>query len=305
MKDQQAPIIVSQEVRDAIACNAPVVALESSIFAQGFPPPDNRTLAHEMAAVVRAAGALPAATAVIDGVIRVGLDEDAVCRLTEPGAAVIKCSARDLGVAVARGCLGATTVAATARIAAMVAIPIFATGGIGGVHHGAPLDVSADLLTLSRSPVAVVSSGAKSILDLPATFEALGALGVPVIGFACDQFPAFHSPESGIRLSHRVETASELVAILKAHWALHDSGGVLVCNPVPADAAIARGDLDALIDLALREARAAGIRGDGVTPYVLAALNRLSEGRTIKANRALALSNAARGAEIAVAWCNA
>ena len=292
---------VADEVRAALAEAAPVVALESSIVAQGFPRPENLEVGREMLAAVRRAGAVPAQVAVLDGAVKVGLDEAELERLAT--TEVVKCSSRDIGYAVAQGLAGATTVAATARIAAMVGIAVFATGGIGGVHPAeGPLDVSADLVELTRSPVAVVCSGAKSILDLAATLEALEALGVPVIGFGTDAFPAFHAADSGLALDRRIDRPAELAALMAAHWALLPEAGLLVCQPPPAAVAIEKAELDALVAKAQAEARAAGVRGPALTPFLLQCLNRLSEGRTLRVNRALAVANAGLGAEIAVAW---
>ena len=286
-------IVISEEVRDALAAGRPVVALESSIVAHGFPAPENRRLADELHAAVREEGAIPAMAAVLGGEIRLGLDAAGLARLAAGGA--MKCSAKDL--AFCRGD-GGTTVAATARIAAAGGAQVFATGGIGGVHRGA-FDVSADLPELARARVAVVSSGAKSILDLPATLEALDALGVPVLGFRCAVFPAFHTADSGLALKHRFDEEVALALALKRHWALPGSGGVLVCNPPPADAAMARGEVEALVARALAEA--ADAKGDQATPAALAALDRLSGGRTTVVNRALALANARLGAKLACA----
>ena len=287
------------EVAAALAAGRPVVALESSIVAHGLPAPDNLAVGRAMLAAVRAGGAVPAMVAVLDGAVRIGLDDAQLERLARDGAA--KCSTRDLGILVATGAAGGTTVAATARVAAALGIRVFATGGIGGVHPGARLDVSADLLELSRSPVAVVSSGAKSILDLPATLEVLEALGVPVIGHGTAAFPAFHAADSGLPLKHRIDDPVRLAAALRAHWSMPGAGGVLVCHPPPAGDALPLDEVNRLVGLALAEAEAAAIAGDAVTPYVLGALARLSGGATLRVNRALAVANAAAGARLAVA----
>ncbi len=297
-------IDVSTDVRAALDAGRPVVALESSIVAQGFPQPQNREVGLGMLAAVRDGGAVPAMTAVIDGRIKLGLDETALDRLAFEDS--IKCSAQDLGMAMASGVTGATTVAATLRIAATAGVRVFATGGIGGVHPGtgAP-DISADLPELGRCPVAVICSGAKSVLDLPATLERLETEGVPVIGVGCDELPAFHTRSSGLALKYRMDDMGELARAATAHWSLPGAGAVLVCNPPPADAALDREELDGLVAEALAEAGRDGIRGDAVTPYVLAALNRLSNGRTLKVNHALAVGNAALGARLAVAMAAA
>ena len=291
--DEPPPIVIAEEVRAALAAGRPAVALESSIVAHGFPAPENRRLADALHAAVREEGAVPAMAAVIAGRIRLGLAAADLDRLAAGQAE--KCSARDLAFCAGDG---GTTVAATARIAAAAGLRVFATGGIGGVHRGA-LDVSADLAELARAPVAVVSSGAKSILDLPATLEALDALGVPVLGFRCSVFPAFHTADSGLPLKRRFDDEAALAAALRRHWALPGAGGVLVCNPPPAEAAMARDEVEALVRRALAEA--ADAKGERATPAALAALDRLSGGRTTVVNRALALANAALGARLACA----
>ncbi len=290
------------EVEAALRRGAPVVALESTLVAHGFPPPDNLEVGRALEAAVRAEGAVPATVAVLDGTIRVGLAEAELERVA--GARDIeKCSLRDLATLCAGGRSGATTVAATLRIAAGAGIAVFATGGIGGVHrrHGGPLDVSADLYELSRSPVAVVSAGAKSILDLPATLELLETLGVPVIGYACDEFPAFHSAASGLALAHRADDLDALAAVVRSQRELDLPGGLLVCNPPPAEAAMEADELDRLVAQGLAEAEARAVSGPELTPFLLAALDRLSGGRTRAVNRALAESNARLAAKLAVA----
>jgi pseudouridine-5'-phosphate glycosidase len=284
-----------------MAGRRPVLALESSIVAQGFPHPENLELAHEMEAAVRGAGAVPAQVALLDGTVRVGLGEAEIERLARPGA--MKCSSRDIAYALTQRLVGATTVAATARIASLLGIRVFATGGIGGVHPGeGGRDISADLAELSRCAVAVVCSGAKSILDLAATLEALEALGVPVIGVGTDRFPAFHAADSGLALGRRIDRPEALAELMAAHWAVVPDGGLLFCQPPPAAQAIGKAELDALVARALAEAAAANVGGQALTPYLLDRLNRLSGGRTLRVNRALALANARLGAEIAVAW---
>ncbi len=291
------------EVEDALRRGGAVVALESTIIAHGFPYPDNLALAEEMEAAVRGAGAVPATIAVIGGRFCIGLAERERQYLAA-GEGIAKCSTRDLGVVSARGGDGATTVAATSRLAWMAGINVFATGGIGGVHPpvpGAPPDVSADLLELSRTPVTVVCSGAKSILDLPATLEVLESLGVPVIGYRTDRFPAFHAVDSGLDVPHRADSVTALAEIVHRHRALTLPGGVLVANPPPADLAIDRMGMEAMVAAALDEAADRGIAGPALTPFLLAALDRISDGRTGRVNRGLALANAKLAAEIAVA----
>ena len=301
-KVQPADILtLDDEVAAALSDGRPVVALESSIVAQGFPRPDNLALAREMTAVVRAGGAVPALTAVVDGDIRVGADDALLQRLAQENCR--KLGARDLAAARRQGVLGATTVSATVRIAALAGIRVFATGGIGGGHRRmpgelAPLDVSADLAELARSPVCVISSGAKAILDLPATLETLETLGVPVLGFACEEFPAFFSATSGLSVTHRVDNTAEAAAIAQDHWRLAGQG-LLLCQPPPEDAALPAAEVEGWVEQALRKAAAQGIQGTSVTPYLLAEIRQLSNGRTLTVNRALALSNAALGAALA------
>jgi pseudouridine-5'-phosphate glycosidase len=290
------------EVKMALDAGNPVVALESTIIAHGFPRPDNLDVGLALETAVREAGAVPATIALIGGEVHIGLEEAQIERLALSGD-VAKCSLRDLGYVSAQGRNGATTVAATVRLAAMAGIRVFATGGIGGVHPGAgsSFDISADLQELGRAPVAVVCAGAKSILDLPATLEVLETAGVPVIGFRCDEFPAFHCRSSGLPLPCRTDSPQELALIAKRHWELGLESAVLVCNPPPQDVAFAPDELADLVARAQRQAQLAGIGGGALTPYLLEALNQLSGGRTRVVNRALALSNATVGAQLAVA----
>jgi len=290
---------LSEEVASALAEHRPVVALESTIIAHGFPAPDNLAVGQALEAAVRSRGGVPATIAILDGIIRVGLDDDALARVAEGPCE--KCSVRDLAVVSAAGGDGATTVAATLVIAARAGIGVFATGGIGGVHRGAErsFDISADLTELSRTPGAVVCAGAKSILDLPATLEMLETLGVPVLGYRVDTFPAFHARSSGLPLKHRIDDVAAMAATIKAHRTFGLPGAVLVCNPPPASAALGSDALEALVTAAQAEATAAGITGPALTPYLLAALDRLSAGKTRIVNRALAIANAELGADLA------
>ena len=286
-------------VTDEVMAARAVVALESTIVAHGLPWPDNLAVARELEDTVRAHGGTPATIAVIDGVARIGLDSDALERLARDGAGHAKAGATDLAVHLAQGTSAATTVSATAVLAARAGIRVFATGGIGGVHRGDADDVSHDLVALARTPIAVVSAGAKAILDLPRTLEMLETLGVLVVGYRTNELPAFYSPRSGLALEHRVDTADELAAIAHQHWhVLGAPGGVLVCNPIPAEAAI---DVDDAIASALADAQRASITGKRITPYLLAHLAEVTAGRSIRANRALAVNNARVAAELAVA----
>ena len=288
-------LVVEPEVTAARA----VVALESTLVAHGLPWPDNLGVARELEETVRAHGGTPATIAIVDGAVRIGLGGDALVRLARDGTQHAKAGATDLAIHLARKTSAATTVSATALLAARAGIRVFATGGIGGVHRGDTDDVSHDLVALSRTPIAVVSAGAKAILDLPRTLEMLETLGVLVVGYRTNEFPAFYSPRSGLVLEHRVDTAAELAAIAHEHWnVLGAQSAILVCNPIPAEAAI---DVDAAITDALADAKLAGVSGKRLTPFLLARLADVTAGRSIRANRALALNNARVAAELAVA----
>ncbi|MBT3330540.1 MAG: pseudouridine-5'-phosphate glycosidase [Rhodospirillaceae bacterium] len=299
------PLLLAAEVADALAENRPIVALESSIVAQGLPEPDNLRVGQGMQDAVRQHGAVPAMTAVLDGRVRVGLSVDDMTRLAaHPDGR--KCGARDLGPALALGLAGATTVSATVTIAAAAGIAVFGTGGIGGVHRMAPgsgtspkADISADLLAMSRVRVAVVSSGAKSLLDLPTTLETLEALGVPVLGFGCDRFPAFYTAESDLNVTYRFDDMAMLAAALRGHWALPHTGGALVCNPPPEEVAMAADEVEALVLDATAAAHAAGISGGELTPFVLSHMRRASGDQTLRVNAALAIANAGLAGKLA------
>jgi pseudouridine-5'-phosphate glycosidase len=289
-------LVLAPEVADA---RRPIVALESTIVAHGLPWPDNLAVARELEDTVRQAGAVPATIAVVDGAVRIGLPGDVLEQLARDGARFAKAGATDLAIHLARGTSAATTVSATALLAAKAGIRVFATGGIGGVHRGAADDVSHDLPVLARTPIAVVSAGAKAILDLPRTLEHLETLGVLVVGFRTGELPAFYARSSGLALDHRVDSAAELAAIARCRWDDLGGGGILVANPIPAEAAI--DGLDAAIDAALAEAAAAGVTGKRLTPFLLARLAAATGGASIRANRALAIHNAQVAAELALA----
>jgi len=291
---------VTAEVAAALADGRPVVALESTIVAHGLPWPDNLEIGRALEAEVRAGGAVPATIAVLAGRAVIGLSPAELETLARGGPAFKKANAADLAVAIARGEDAATTVAGTAHLAAHAGIRTFATGGIGGVHRGTAGDVSNDLAELAARQIAVVSAGAKAILDLPRTVEMLETLGVLIVGFRTSELPAFYTPWSGVPLDHRVETAAEAAAILRARWAL-GQGGVLLCNPIPAEAALDPELVDGVIASSLAQAAKEGVRGKALTPYLLADLERKSGGATLRANRALAIANARLAAEVAVA----
>jgi pseudouridine-5'-phosphate glycosidase len=291
-------IRVLPHIRQALADGRPVVALESSVLAQGLPIPQNRDAAERMVNAVDKSGSIPAITAVVKGTPTVGLEHDELERfLARDG--VRKVSARDLASAVAKKADGATTVAATIALAREVGITVFATGGIGGVHRDAPYDESADLAEMANSGMIVVCAGAKSILDLPATWERLESLGVPVVGYRTDELPGFFTAGTGILLDTHVDDAREIVAIWRAHRALGRRQSLLVVQPPPADHALDRAAVDAAVAEAQAEARAAGITGAKVTPYLLGAVTRLTKGTSLDANLALLEQNAALAGAIA------
>lgn len=292
------------EVAAALAEGRPVVALESTVISHGMPYPRNLETATALEDAVRVEGAVPATIAVLDGRIRVGLDGESLERLAKGGTGVMKLSRRDLPVALATGVPGATTVAATMIAARLAGIAVFATGGLGGVHRGAEtsFDVSADIDELARTSVCVVCAGAKSILDLPKTLEVLETRGVPVLGLGTDEFPAFYSRNSGLPVSHRCDNVHEVAAILRAKWELGLEGGVVLANPIPEADALDGEAMERAIAQALRDAEHDGITGKSVTPYLLAALERITGGRSLTANMALIRNNAVTAARLATAY---
>jgi pseudouridylate synthase len=298
-----ALLSTSPEVSDALKTGAPVVALESTIIAHGMPYPTNVRTAREVEDVVRRGGAVPATIAVIDGRVQVGLSPE---QLEALGRAehVRKVSRRDLPFVVASGEMGATTVAGTMICARLAGIPVFVTGGIGGVHRQGEvsLDVSADLTELAQTSVAVVCAGAKAILDLPRTLEVLETHGVPVIGFETDVFPAFYTRSSGLSVDVRLDSAHDVAKVMAAKWALGLEGGLLVTAPVPERHAMAPQEIDVVIEQSLAEADEKGIRGKDVTPFLLANIVERTGGRSLETNIALVKHNAEVGAAIAVAY---
>lgn len=290
---------IRPQIAGALAANRAVVALESTVIAHGLPWPENLETAKAMEAAIVAAGAVPATIGIIGGTITIGLEAEELERFARTQG-IVKVSRRDFGSVIAAGRDGATTVAATMICAAQAGIRVFATGGIGGVHRGAKesFDVSADLRELGRTPVLVVCSGAKSILDLPHTLEVLETEGVPVVGYGTDRLPAFHARDSGLDLDQRVDTPAAAAALAGAHWDL-GLGGLVVANPVPAGAAIASEVLERWIDDATKAATAQSVAGKDVTPFLLDRLAALSEGKTLAANKALLIDNARVAAEIA------
>lgn len=298
-------LVIAEEVEDALESGQAVVALESTIIAHGLPYPDNLALARELEAEVREHAAVPATICVIDGQACIGLDEATLETLARGGAgdaAFAKAAMHDLAVHLARGGNAATTVSATSALAAHAGIRVFATGGIGGVHRGDSGDVSADLFSLSSTPVAVVSAGPKAILDLPKTLEALESLAVLVLGFGCDELPAFYSRTSGLALDHRVDSAEEAAHILWNRFERLGQGGVLIANPAPEDVALPRERVEGWIEAALAAASERGVVGKALTPFLLQFLAEHSGGDAVATNCALAKCNARVAAQIAVAY---
>jgi len=296
-------LAASDEVRTALDESRPVVALESSLIAQGLPVPHNLQTALDAEAAVREAGAVPATIALEDGRLVVGAERALLERLADPERNVAKAASRDLGPLLASGRLASTTVSGTLRAAHLAGIAVFATGGIGGVHRGASasFDVSSDIDELAATPVAVVSSGAKSILDLAATLELLETRRVPVVGYGVDELPAFYSTSSGLRVPHRVDDPEAAAAAFAAHRSIGGAGGMLIVQPPPAELAIDRADVDAWIADALLDAESAGISGGAVTPHLLGFLARASGGRTLRVNIGLIVNNARTAGRVASA----
>jgi len=292
--------VCSEEVRTALAEAAPIVALESTIFSHlGLPSPYNREALERCTAAVRAEGAVPAVTAVLDGVVRLGLTDAEHERILGPAR---KAAERDVAVAVGqRWGVGATTVSASVAIAAAAGVSVFATGGIGGVHRGSELtgDISADLDAIASHPVITVSAGAKAFLDLPRTLEFLETAGAPVLGWHHDWFPAFYTRSSGLPVPHRVEAADEVARIFAARS--RPASGILLTVPIPEADELDAAELDDVLTNALAECERAGITGAAVTPFVLGRIGEATEGRSVPANLSLAENNAAVAAQVAVA----
>lgn len=288
---------LSKEVAAARKTGKPVVALESTVLTHGLPQGVNLDLALAMEEIVRTEGSVPATIAVLDGRICVGLEAADLERLaTDPN--VRKLSTRDLAPALVDKASGGTTVAATLRVAAVAGIRVFATGGIGGVHRGSGWDISADLPELARQPVLLMCAGAKAILDLRATLEHFETLGVPVLGYRTDEFPAFYSIESGLAVSARVDSPQAAAGLARAHWEL-GGGGLLLAAQPPAESALPRPEVDAWIAQALLEAEAQRIQGQAVSPYLLSRVSELSAGKSMAANLALLKNNAQIAAQVA------
>lgn len=293
---------LSEEVEKARSAGEPIVVLESSVIAQGLPHPVNLEAARVCEEAVRQAGAVPAVVAVIDGVVRCGLSADEVRRLASGTERRWKVGVGELASAVLQKATGGTTVSATCAVAAACGLPVFATGGIGGVHRGEGGDVSADLAALARYPGMVVCAGAKSVLDLPRTLEALEALGVPVLGYGTSEFPAFYADRSGLRLEHRADTPELAAEALRAQRALGLPQAVVLAVPPPIEVALDRDEVDRALVAAEAEAKRQGVSGKAVTPFLLARLVEATGGRSLRANVALLSMNARVAGEVAVAY---
>lgn len=294
------PLSISAEVESALNDYQAVVALESTLITHGLPCPVNVETARSMEAAVRESGAVPATIAILNGEITIGLSDDQIQELAQaPAGSVRKCSRRDLPIAVGLGLHGATTVAGTMILARMAGIKVFATGGIGGVHRGSPEDVSADLIEFGRTPVAVVSSGAKSILDLPLTLEALETQGVPILGYQTDVLPSFYSRRTDLPIDQLIDSAEEAAKVIRAADEIGAEHGILVAVPVPADQALPRDIAEAAILQAMQEAEAMGIAGKALTPFILNRVSQLTDGQSMAANIALLVNNARIAGQIA------
>jgi pseudouridine-5'-phosphate glycosidase len=289
---------ITPEVADAIHNRRPVVALESTVIAHGLPRPQNLQTAHRLQEIVRAAGAVPATIGIIDGKLTVGVSDDQISLLAD-GSNIRKISTRDISLAVAQGWNGATTVASTIWIAHRAGIKVFATGGIGGVHRGSLPDISADLPELARTPIVVVCSGAKIVLDLPATREWLETHAVTVVGYQCDELPAFYCQRSGLPVDARANSEDDVANIFRAQSALGLGSALLVTVPVPAKSEVPPEELQVVLTTALEDAEWKGIAGSALTPFLLGQMAERSEGATLRANIALLENNARVAAQIA------
>lgn len=301
MNNLQKYLEISPEVKAALAAHKPVVALESTIISHGMPYPQNVETALNVEKIIRENGAVPATIAVIGGHLRAGLSKQEIDYLGKKGLKVTKASRRDLPVLASRGEDGATTVAATMIIAHLAGIPVFATGGVGGVHRGAEvtMDISADLEELASTPVMVVCAGAKSILDLGLTLEYLETKGVSVLGYQTEELPAFYTRKSGFKVDYRVNTPAELAHIFQTKEDLNLKGGLLVTNPIPEEYAMDPDYISKSIDEACAEAKKLGIKGKATTPYLLDKIQKITGGKSLEANIHLVYNNVKLGAQVA------
>lgn len=297
---KNANLTLSPEIARALNFGTPVVALESTVITHGLPQPQNLELARDMEQQVRDNDAIPATVALLDGEIRIGLSDEELVRLADAESdSVLKVSHRDFATAIVKKKNGGTTVAGTMFAAYMAGIKVFATGGIGGVHKESAFDISTDLRALAETRMIVVCAGAKAILDLPATLEYLETMGVPVIGYQTDEFPAFYSRESGLGVSARLDSPKEIADFAQAHWNLGMRSAVLVTNPVPETEAISKLEMEPMILKASAEAIEQGIHGQALTPFLLSRISELTEGKSLRTNLALLLNNARLAALIA------
>ncbi len=292
------PFRLHPEVSFALSRNKAIVALESAVITHGLPRPVNFELAREMELIIRDQAVTPATIALLNGKFSIGLT-DAELEQLAGEAEFSKISLRNMGVGIARGLSGGTTVAATLAVASGVGIQVFATGGIGGVHRGSNFDISADLNALADHPLVVVCAGAKAILDLPATLEALESRGVPVLGYRTDDFPAFYSRTSGLPIDCRIESAEEAYQIARSHWDAGNHTAILVCNPIPEKDALDGGYIESVINEAVISAGLEGVGGAGLTPYLLERVSRATAGKSLQANLALLRNNTRLAAEVA------
>ena len=295
---KNANLTLSPEIARALNFGTPVVALESTVITHGLPQPQNLELARDMEQQVRDNDATPATVALLDGEIRIGLSDEELVRLSE-STSTLKVSHRDFATAIVKKKNGGTTVAGTMFAAQLAGIKVFATGGIGGVHKESAFDISTDLRALAEIPMIVVCAGAKAILDLPATLEYLETMGVPVVGYQTDEFPAFYSRESGLGVSVRLDSPKEIADFAQAHWKLGMQSAVLVTNPVPETQAISKLEMEPMILKASAEAVEQGIHGQALTPFLLSRISELTEGKSLRTNLALLLNNARLAALIA------
>ena len=299
-----ASFFVKDDVKRALKLNQPVVALESTVLTHGLPPPHNLALGRDMERTVLADGTTPATIAILHGTIRVGLTDDELVEIANTSSAM-KISRRDFAAAIAKKASGGTTVAGTMFAANKVGIKVFATGGIGGVHKEARFDVSPDLQALASTQMIIVCAGAKSILDLPATMEYLETMGVPILGYGTDEFPAFFSRRSGFKTSARVDSPQEVAEFARAHWEIGMPSAILVCQPISEADEIPREEIDPIEEQASLEAQEKKISGQALTPFLLQRVNELTDGKSMRANLALLLNNAHLAAQIAKAMAPA
>ncbi len=289
---------ITTEITRALNFGTPVVALESTVITHGLPYPQNLALARDMETQIRKAEAIPATIALLDGKLRIGLSDEDLIQLSETDSP-LKVSHRDFATAILKKRNGGTTVAGTMLAAQLAGIKVFATGGIGGVHKESAFDISTDLRALAETPMIVVCAGAKSILDLPATLEYLETMGVPVVGYQTNEFPAFYTRESGLKVSVQLDSAKEVADFARTHWEMGLQSAVLVANPLPETESIPQSEMEPLIAQASAEAMKQGIHGQALTPFLLSRISALSAGKSLKANLALLLNNARLAAQIA------